>query len=530
MTIQPGFDLFQTDSMNTHFAFMDEFVIPPGFFGAGSDAFTGNVSFGGVPFGYSQVGGNPSPGNYTGTTDTIVQRMGAADLSSGSATVQTELVALSLMSVNPITVTYNGGMSPSFFDVFVDISHSLPSMGNMTINSGGTFDSYLTVFPLLTFVRENDTLTRQLDLGTLINAICGPLLPQCIRDLTLHATGTPWVSLPCPVDDFIVTGLNDQFCPGSTPTQPTRFIEQARLEQHSVIPVQDPHWKCYQIMPDTSQLPLNKQGNLRDQFENETGVTIGVSQLLCNPVSKLLVSGVRNTQFSPPLEPHLKCYTVTPSSDPKVLANSTTQFGTDKLDIDASQWICVQAAKRIATNLPINRYPIPLAPVLQKQPDVKCYSTDNTGKAPNAAAILWDQFHNETVDITATSYFCAPVTKIIGSATGVPPAPLISPHIECYNITGPALGIKVNLRDVFENETGVTVGVPRFLCAYAVKSGVTPEQPVVGRTTITPSLLLLALVTITVSFAVVARRKKNSSNTQPNIGHKGPQPVLLKRA
>lgn len=502
-TIAPGFDLFQTDSLNTQFSFQDEFTLPPGFFGPGSDPFTGIVPFGGVPIGWSGL-------NYTGTTDTIVQRLQAADLSSGMATIPIQLVSLSLVSVNPITVTYHGGMNPSFFDVFVEVSPSVPSNGTMTISSGGTFDSALTVYPFLTFIRENDTLQRQLDLGNFLPVLCpGTLLKQCVSDLTLKATGTPWATPPCPSDDFIVTGLNDQFCAGSNPTQPTRLIEQSRLEKHAVVPVQGPHWKCYSIVTPTNQAPLNKASNLRDQFENET-VTIGVSQLLCNPVSKLLVSGVRQVQFSPPLEPHLKCYTVNPSGDPKKLANVTTQFGTDRnLDIDGSKWICVQAAKRIATNLPVNRFPIPLAPVLQKQPDVKCYSTDNTGKAPNAGAILWDEFHNETVDITAPSYFCAPVTKSFQTG-GIPVLPLLAPHILCYNITGPSLNVQVNLRDGFENETGVIVTTPTFLCAYAVKSGVT-DEPIVGRQPLTPETILIAVSSIIVAFAVLVRRGKRTA-------------------
>ncbi len=504
--------------MNTLFRFQDEFTIPANFFGSGSDPFMGTVMFGSMPIGYYQ-------GMYLGTTDTIVGRTQAADLSSGMATVPIELKALSLVSVNPITVTDHGGLHPSFFDVFVDISPAMSSTGGITIRSSGTFDSWLLVFPRFIFIRENDTFTKPLDVGQLFPVICpGSLAQQCKNDLNLTSTGTPWVTPPCPSDDFIVTGLNDQFCPGSNPTVPIRFTEQSRLEAHSVIPIQGPHWKCYSIATSTGQPPLNKLGNLRDQFENETGITIGVAQILCNPVSKLLIQGARQIQFSPPLEPHLKCYTVTPSSDPKLWINATTQFGRDlNLDIDGSKWLCVQAAKLITNKA--NR--IPLAPILQLQPDVKCYSLDNTGKTPNIGTRLWDEFHNETVSVNAPAYFCTPVTKAIGTASGIPVSPLTAPHLQCYNITEPAVQTIVNLRDVFENETGVIVGIPQYLCAYAVKQSVGPEPQPLGRTsTLTPSLLLLAVTTLTISFAVLIRRRKTSARPINDLNANGMKPAL----
>ncbi|MBI1789539.1 MAG: hypothetical protein HYR60_18545 [Acidobacteria bacterium] len=124
--ILPGFDLLHTPD-NTAFV-----QIPN----------IGNVMLRSVPI----------PG--LGNTDTIVKRN--AGITTFPDTIDIELVALSLTSVNPIQ------MGNSFFDVFVTInslglpgihplSTNLPaSRGQMTVNhnqpNGGTFDSFFDIF------------------------------------------------------------------------------------------------------------------------------------------------------------------------------------------------------------------------------------------------------------------------------------------------------------------------------------------------------------------------------------------------
>src|SRR5258708_1086409 len=53
-TFRPGFALFETNRRAPYFSSQPPMApngteIPPGFFGPGSDAFTGQVNFGGVP-------------------------------------------------------------------------------------------------------------------------------------------------------------------------------------------------------------------------------------------------------------------------------------------------------------------------------------------------------------------------------------------------------------------------------------------------------------------------------------------------
>ena len=84
--------------------------------------------------------------------------------------IDLELVELSLKSVAPITVTYNGGMDPELWDVEVDLSMTSPPPGTLratkTHCNGGTYESNLTVQPRFTFTKVDDPgLERVLDTG-----------------------------------------------------------------------------------------------------------------------------------------------------------------------------------------------------------------------------------------------------------------------------------------------------------------------------------------------------------------------------
>lgn len=122
LSIDPGFDLFNT---------------PPG------GAFADLTDFG---LGVVDLQGNPiGPGN----TDTIVERFsGLPD--NGIGLIDVEIVALSLVSVDPVAITDPMTGVDSFFDVFVDLSPAAPSAGNVEVlthdANGGTFDSFFDVF------------------------------------------------------------------------------------------------------------------------------------------------------------------------------------------------------------------------------------------------------------------------------------------------------------------------------------------------------------------------------------------------
>ncbi|MFO0839494.1 MAG: lamin tail domain-containing protein [Phycisphaerae bacterium] len=166
--IASGIDLWTSPSGGSTYDDFSSFPLPPGFFDPGSDPFGGTVVFGGQPL-------STSPPSALGPTDTIVRRGGSVSLPNpgDTATVPIEIVALSLVSVQPITVTYNGGLNPEQWNVRGCLSGpSSQQPGGMTINRdncptpvGGTFTATLPVLPRLTFTRLSDNAQRVLDFG-----------------------------------------------------------------------------------------------------------------------------------------------------------------------------------------------------------------------------------------------------------------------------------------------------------------------------------------------------------------------------
>jgi len=130
--------------------------IPPDFFGPGSDPFDGVIYLHGQPL----TGTGLPPG-----TDTIVERLQDAYLPiprDSEDTVDTQIVALSLVSSMPIEVSFNGGMETAMYDVAVCLSSVEPQpLGEMTIRhacqEGGTFDSITCVIPKLSFSKISGT-------------------------------------------------------------------------------------------------------------------------------------------------------------------------------------------------------------------------------------------------------------------------------------------------------------------------------------------------------------------------------------
>jgi len=193
--VKTGHDLFVTGDGSSHD--FSETPIPNDFFGPGSDPFTALVNLEGTPLGLFS-------GFEVGNTDTIVQRAEVAAVPDGtgeSDTIAIELVALSLKSINPITVTFNGGQDPEPWDLSIDVSLALPSTGTMTIThaneAGGTYTASMCVYPLITFRQVNGTGELQLDAAELDPPYCAPLET---------AVPAPWTHAPDP-DQMVVLGL-----------------------------------------------------------------------------------------------------------------------------------------------------------------------------------------------------------------------------------------------------------------------------------------------------------------------------------
>ena len=214
--IGPGSDLFTTPAGGTAFEDFSGMPIPAGFFGPGSDPFTGVIQYHGRP-----LEGTPSSGAGTvglpGQADTIVRRPGTAFLPGCPATafVPIEIVALNLISVKPITVTFSGGLQPTNYEVVACLSSvQLQQQGQMTIVhdniNGGTFNSFLPVTPRLIF-------TRCTTGGGGVASVISDPGPQ----LTMNSNGSNWsyTNLGLPVMSS-PGGVVDHDCNSATPMVP----------------------------------------------------------------------------------------------------------------------------------------------------------------------------------------------------------------------------------------------------------------------------------------------------------------------
>jgi hypothetical protein len=211
--ILPGFDLYQTEAGLANFSSMP---IPADFFAPGSDPFTGIVILGGNAVG-------------PGTTDTIVRRhggLGPLEFPGGEGTIPIEIVALNLVSIQPIQVTYSSmpSMPSQFFDVFIELFP--PAAGNpngtMPVRqqdaNGGTFNmESLDVNVRFTF-REHGNPTNEADGGPLdlsdvlnvLDAFSGTWShdppPNDAHDMMMFPAGNLYVTDPV-VGGSVLTSL-----------------------------------------------------------------------------------------------------------------------------------------------------------------------------------------------------------------------------------------------------------------------------------------------------------------------------------
>ncbi len=174
LVVQAGDDVFHSPPWQS----MLMLNLPLGFFGPGSDPFIGTVQFQGMPAAppssepfqpqgpfphVSQTAQHVMVDARQASTqgDTVIRRLGDASLfdpftPAATQVVPIEIVALNLVSVQPIIVTYNGGQNPEPWSVEMEVQPSTPqTTGAMTITKthgqGGFFTSELPVTSHLTF-------------------------------------------------------------------------------------------------------------------------------------------------------------------------------------------------------------------------------------------------------------------------------------------------------------------------------------------------------------------------------------------
>ncbi|UCE58729.1 MAG: hypothetical protein JSU63_14950 [Phycisphaerales bacterium] len=163
-------------------------AIPADFFGPGSDPFSGLVCLKGEPLG-------PTVFGEFGDADTLVRRtedpFDRCELPSATEVeIDAEVVALSLLSTAPITVTYNGGQDPEEWDAAVELSDVLtPPMGSITAVkthcNGGTYNSVLHVQPKFTFTKVGGGGQVVLDTGA---------VPDFPYITLIQDDDPPWIS------------------------------------------------------------------------------------------------------------------------------------------------------------------------------------------------------------------------------------------------------------------------------------------------------------------------------------------------
>ena len=184
--------------------------LPSDFFGPGSDPFEGQIALTGSPL------APPA-----GSVDTLVERQGEVAFGeppTNPQTVPIEIVALSLVSVAPIRVTYFGGVTESFFDVSVEPSPPTapPSGGQLSLNhnaappDGGDVnpgpDSFFDVFFDVTFVDTTDPGVVYQMTGS-----------DRFEDHVELQVGVPWAhTVPAPY----LHDASGGFFPGTLPGEP----------------------------------------------------------------------------------------------------------------------------------------------------------------------------------------------------------------------------------------------------------------------------------------------------------------------
>lgn len=174
---------------------------------AGSDYWftpAGGTSFDfGGPIGVVDFMGNPIDPANLGNTDTIVTRTEDCVFAGGSCTVDLEMQALSLQSVNQVNL--NG----SWFDVVVTLNDAINSVGQMTINhefpddntpaAEGTFASNIDVSFKAEFLQNGQAFNTVFDtLNLQGNGLWSHdpdefalLVPGPVGDLLANEHGSP---------------------------------------------------------------------------------------------------------------------------------------------------------------------------------------------------------------------------------------------------------------------------------------------------------------------------------------------------
>ena len=227
IAIPAGSDLFTTagGGGQTFIDFSDT-PIPADFFGPGSDPFSGQVELRGLPLN-DNPGLAPPENVDLGLTDTIIRRNGDIDLTGpgDTETVPVEIVALSLVSVEPITVTF--GETSTQWQLEVQTLFGADQFeSTMTVRQdsdvGGTLDIMIPV--------TNSMYFQEVDAPTFNGRELQGYPVGLVR------SGIPWAT--------------------STPLTPVTIDEAITLANMETVPPTSPNFFFFHDLPDGSTNPL----------------------------------------------------------------------------------------------------------------------------------------------------------------------------------------------------------------------------------------------------------------------------------
>ena len=184
--VHKGVDLWMTVAGFAQTSFADQ-PIPAGFFCASSAAFTGKVKFKGAPLAVE-------PADSLGSIDTVVSRLDDATFDAkGEATTRVQLMALSLVSTQPIET------SCGKFNVAVNLAGEQPKTLMHIFRTdalGGTYTAPLALNVKAVFTPVNGDasgrreIVRRIDLGPANNSVWAYInLPRYKQGVSVDTNG-----------------------------------------------------------------------------------------------------------------------------------------------------------------------------------------------------------------------------------------------------------------------------------------------------------------------------------------------------
>src|SRR3954469_1011250 len=202
--IHNGVDLWMTVAGFAQTGFAEQ-PLPAGFFCEGSQPFTGTVKFKGAPL-------TVAPTGSLGAIDTVVRRLDDAKFDAkGEATTRIQLMALSLVSVQPIET------SCGKYNVAVNLAGKQPVTLMHIFQSdafGGTYTAPLALNVKAVFTPVNGDpsgrreVTRRIDLGPGTNSVWAYInLPRYKQGVRVDTNGDGRPDMVLPASSNFLAGV-----------------------------------------------------------------------------------------------------------------------------------------------------------------------------------------------------------------------------------------------------------------------------------------------------------------------------------